>query len=523
MNNNNAVDRIDHPNEMKRMFVRLGFSQEASNFFVQGQRLDSLASIRDLEEENVVSLCKLCRKPGGSIPNPDLPTTRDALARFTGPKTISNPGIPVALREELNFGLCIFYLQYKLMTSRNVEYGEIDEASVNGIRIFKKEVEKVKNPSMDEAPKLTARKIFDFFGDLRDFLHEHLGVISRRPLSYVVRKEPLVPEARLDPGYGERDTRYRSFKHEIEWRAPIMDSTGKEDPVYSQDNVTVWKAIWTIVKDTQYVTYVKPYMPTQDGRRAFVALYTTLLGPQAINNHASTAENKLQSMTLDGTRKKNWNFDKYVIGHKEQHIILEKLVEHGYSGIDENSKVRLFLQGITDPRLAVMKSSLCTIKNNVFDDVVASFRNYIETNKTVEKQAARTLNISQFNTGGGYGNRNDNQRSTKAGPSSDNYNEGTDYSKFKIDVRYYKTKEWNALKPGERNFLREAKRRDTSKQDTSNSNLKRTNRQLRAKIAALTAEQLEDDDENMEPVDTSPRKRDKKKLKTLMRGDAIPL
>ena len=57
------------------------------------------------------------------------------------------------------------------------------------------------------------------------------------------------------------------------------------------------------------------------------------------------AERKLE-MANYTSEKHNWNFEKYVKLHKDQHTILEGLVEHGYAGIDARLKVQHLLKGI---------------------------------------------------------------------------------------------------------------------------------------------------------------------------------
>ena len=44
-----------------------------------------------------------------------------------------------------------------------------------------------------------------------------------------------------------------------------------------------------------------------------------------------------------------WEFDKYITLHKEQHAIMESLIEYGYIGMDNGNKVRHFLQCIQSP------------------------------------------------------------------------------------------------------------------------------------------------------------------------------
>ena len=107
-------------------------------------------------------------------------------------------------------------------------------------------------------------------------------------------------------------------------------------------------------------------------------------------------------------------------------------MKHGHSGVEENSKVQLFLQGISDPKLQPIISTLSTMKNQTFDDVVALFRSFIEANKVFEKVPARTINISQVGaTNTGFYKKNGGE---KSGPKDDNSIPGTDYSKWAVNM-----------------------------------------------------------------------------------------
>jgi hypothetical protein len=89
------------------------------------------------------------------------------------------------------------------------------------MKSFREEVLVAKDPHQDKAPKLQSTKIFEFFIDFRDFLHDHLGTISKRPLSYVIRNEVEIPNSNDDPAFGVADTRFVSYLHEVKHRAPI--------------------------------------------------------------------------------------------------------------------------------------------------------------------------------------------------------------------------------------------------------------------------------------------------------------
>ena len=69
---------------------------------------------------------------------------------------------------------------------------------------------------------------------------------------------------------------------------------------------------------------------------------------------STLAEAKLASTTYDG-EKHHWNFEKYVKIHIDQHMILACMVGHGYSGIDERSKVCHLMNGIKTRELDPVK------------------------------------------------------------------------------------------------------------------------------------------------------------------------
>ena len=66
---------------------------------------------------------------------------------------------------------------------------------------------------------------------------------------------------------------------------------------------------------------------------------------------------KLQTFTYDGDRK-NFNFDKYVTLHVEEHNLHADLTEYGVSALDESMKILWFQNGIRCPALDAVKASI---------------------------------------------------------------------------------------------------------------------------------------------------------------------
>ena len=130
----------------------------------------------------------------------------------------------------------------------------------------------------------------------------------------VGRNREVKPSDKEQP-YGKLGSPFTSFIEEIEARAPI-----KNNMKFDDDNLAMWKILYATVKESHYFTHIKKFQRQQDGRNTYLTLYDSLLGRQAIQNQT----NRLRGLSWDGKTKKGWNFDKYILAHKDQHIILGK-------------------------------------------------------------------------------------------------------------------------------------------------------------------------------------------------------
>jgi hypothetical protein len=500
---------------MTLMFRNIGFSDEAAQYIVNKQGIKSINTLKLLDEEHVINLCKVCRRPGGTVPGQG---NRNA-------QPVANPGIDIPFMQEHNFKMVNYLVRFKVMTSRPIDIASLTVANAQRVRDLKTEIDGMENPKLDEAPTLDINKAFDFFDDLKDFLGGFVGNISRRPLSYVIRSDTMPKAHEADPEFGSPDSVYRTYLHEIEGRAPIKVATNnpitlQKDPHFILDNVTVWKILHHTLKSTSYLTHIKPFMKQQDGREAYLKLYEQLLGTQAMDNYATRAENRLASLSLDGHRKKNWGYDKYVLAHKEQHYILTKLEEHGHEGIKEASKIRHFLQGITDPSLATVKGSLACLNLKTFDEVCAAFKTYRNTAQVNNRpDKSSTFHVAALSST--TGNRRADDTKKISGPD-DGYDPAKDYSKFKLRNRFFKTPEWNKLSKGQRNFLRSdksyRKRKGGGEFSKEVAKLKSTISALKIKVDGSKDDPTSNTDEGSVTSSDSDRAPPRKKTKVKSRA-----
>ena len=94
---------------------------------------------------------------------------------------------------------------------------------------------------------------------------------------------------------------------------------------------------------------------------------------------AKKAEHKMEKLSYE-VEKRCWNFEKYARIHKEQHEILNGLVQHNYYGIDDISEVLYLNYGTKTATLDVPRSKILVTLNLLvhFDDKVLVDKYFLE-------------------------------------------------------------------------------------------------------------------------------------------------
>lgn len=348
---------------IRAALVHLGFTQAAAATITDVQGYNTLDELADLDDEEVKSLCKVIRRPGGTI----------AVAGRGG-GNVPNPGTVVSLKAENNLILACYFLNYKKRTSRQLMANDITNANVRMIKSLKDWETSHKDVA---APEIDGRDWPRTIEALEEWLRGCLGV-TKIPLAYVIRdvKEPPIN----DPVGG-----YSTKQAELIARAPILQAgvvPPANEPTFDSDNAKVWELISNITRDHECWSYVRPAQRRRDGRAAFLGLKNHYLGVHNVDNMSSKAERKLRNVAYTG-EKRRFNFERFVKVHVDQHAILEGLVEHGYSGIDARSKVRHLLDGIKTTELDTTKNCIMSDAElrNDFDRCVNLFQDFIEQKK----------------------------------------------------------------------------------------------------------------------------------------------
>jgi hypothetical protein len=170
------------------------------------------------------------------------------------------------------------------------------------------------------------------------------------PLAFAIRGGPADTD--------DFDARnYKSLADEYGRRTLMQDDDGTSFEWAGQVRTKVWNIIYSIFKDHSAYQYMRPYKKHMDGVSAFFATKNHYLGSNNVNNLATKLEAEFDShMYTQETRR--WTFEKYVNKHVELFNQAQDLVGHGYSGIDEGSGVRKFLNGIKTDSLDVLKNQV---------------------------------------------------------------------------------------------------------------------------------------------------------------------
>jgi hypothetical protein len=409
------------PAAVRTALARIGFLEAAAQAITDEQGIDSLEEIRLLSDDEISNLAKLLRRPGGVVPG---------QVNATG-NAVPNPGIQVNARAETNLKLVAFYLRHQVRIGRTVTPADVTLENIRSIRELR-DYEGTWKASND-TPVINAKDWPKTMEAIHEYLRSYLGD-KMIPLAYVVRKDEAVPTVEPEGGYA-------TVQDEMIARAPHfrISATGVRNPdqTFLVNRQKVWEIIAHITRENSCWTYVKDAQRTRDGRKAYLSLWTHYLGPNNVDNMATQAEQKLQSTVYNGEQRR-WDFERYVNVHKQQHSVLEGLVEYGYSGIDARSKVRYLMDGIRTDRYDSVKTRIMSdaVLRNDFDACVTLYQDFIKQTASKTKGNPTNVNISEVKVHSGSKRKRD-----------------------EAEDRYYTKAEYAALTPAQKNDLAEKRKK----------------------------------------------------------------
>jgi hypothetical protein len=318
---------------------------------------------------------------------------------------------------------------------------------------------------------------------------KHARGINGVCLAYVVRADLIPPYEDKDPPED-----YPSLDAEMIARAPILED-GEIEPDISAleikvledcgpfcasfriDMVTAWNILYEMFGQTPAWLHGQSTKKEKNGRKLFRLLFDHYLGAEHVTHQANKVEARIASLSYKGEQK-NWGWDKYVDAHIEQHIIAKNLMPYGYSGIDERSKIRHLLGGISDPGLHPVTVNILAMReeDKTFTKCATMYTDFIRTcANSVGPRQDRGRQISSVHTGRGGGRgrggggRGDGRgrgggRRGRGGARGDGVPDQADVDKVTwLEAKYYAAKEYANFNAAEKAWIHQNRKDDKEK------------------------------------------------------------
>lgn len=230
-------------------------------------------------------------------------------------------------------------------------------------KISKQALDEQKGEDAGEVPKLSAKTAppLVWAETFKDYLSKCIGR-QEAPLSYVIRPRAERPEGECPPAAAGRPhaAQYRSIKDELVERA------SHDDPLFVEDNETVFNHIEDASRGTKYATVLQPHRRTKDGRGAYMALINQYAGKAAWDAVIQESENVLHNSKWRGTG--SFLLESHANRHRSANNKLIQVQEHKpeYQRPDTKSRWRHFVRTIETSDAAL--NAAIQQQNQLYED-----------------------------------------------------------------------------------------------------------------------------------------------------------
>jgi hypothetical protein len=172
-------------------------------------------------------------------------------------------------------------------------------------------------------------------------------------------------------------------------------------PTFPEDSKKVWVILLACFGLSSAWQYVKKFANQQNGRQAWRTLHDHFFGGDKLNIMVANVLLTLKALHYSGDCK-NFTFDKYCTAHVDQHNHHTALAEYDVPPLEESMKIHYFEDGITDPSLAAVKTTILLDRTRFksFDSVMRVYVNFKRAQKP-ETPAQQVRNVSALQGRGG--------------------------------------------------------------------------------------------------------------------------
>lgn len=382
----------------KAMLIRLGMDDPAATEITGAQGLSQVEDFAELGEDEIKMLFSTLKHPGGLTA---------AGAR--------NYGLQVNMVSQSNFAaMCFLTKHLTKRLDRSLTHADILLAAVRKAKAMQIQEKNHSDPTT--IPVVDAKN----WPKTMEMLETHIAGYRAQDgsrMNYMTRQDLFPPPAASDTSYGRAGSNYFSPDEEITARHRIVDLSAATSPLadheksgpftedYICDRGKVFDIITTVFASSPgALTIIKPFKKSRDGRGAYLALWNHYLGPNNVDHMAGSAEKVLASSTYKG-QSSRYGIEQHIIIHKSAHTILEGLVDYGYTGIDERSKVRYLNDSIKTTKLDAPKAQIMAsaeLRSN-FDNCATLYKDFVAQSNMNDHSNDRQISALSGNAPkGGY-------------------------------------------------------------------------------------------------------------------------
>ena len=248
------------------------------------------------------------------------------------------------------------------------------------------------------------------------------------------------------------------------------------------DNRTVWNKLKVVLLDKPGYNHISQFNATRNGRAAWKALITYFEGEHYKQHLRETAFQKLQTTFYRGETGR-FTFEKYVNIHKSAHKMLQDAQYNSGSGLDNETKVQYFRNGIKYE--VGIEVALSNARPNVtYQDFGAllSFLSAEIDHHKIRKAALSNSNnnrrVSKFerknNNDKSTANNNNNKRNNQGGSGGSltgvKYQNGIPFKVVdgkRIEGRFYDRDEFRQFTSNQKKVCNQMKTFKNNNNDTS--------------------------------------------------------
>jgi hypothetical protein len=381
---------------IKKFLVSVcGFMADAAKEITKNQGYDDLDEFYLLDGKGVDTLCSIVRKPHASASG-------------------STSGHAVSNLAQERLKLVIFEMKHFKRMSCKIDLDSLTKKDIIAFSQQRQRELTFKNKTEGFA-QATFKDLAKTFETVMEQL-EHARGVSGIQLVYVPRMKliPLDEDDNPPTNYPSLDAKAIACApiHEDHVALPgqsaktiaLLEENRAFRDTFRIDMVTAWNILFEMFGQTSAWLHAALTKKEKNSRKLYCLLFAHYLGSDHVNHLANKIEARLVSLT-HRSEQKYWDWSRYTDAHIKQHTIAKNLMEHGYRGLEERSKVHHLLTGIQDNAVKLMVCQVLAMREEekTFTTCLALFADFIRHLKQNPSNMRHVSKLGSAGQGGGRG------------------------------------------------------------------------------------------------------------------------